>query len=138
MSIKQVIVIRKDLNMRKGKIAAQAAHASMKFVTNRIKACIDSCEGYTYVDNIHFIKNHFSKEQLDWIYGSFVKIVVGCNSQEELRELEDLAKSGGLEVQRIVDNGATEFHGVPTLTCIAIGPNKSEDIDKITGHLELL
>jgi len=38
----------------------------------------------------------------------------------------------------IVDSGLTEFHGVKTKTCLAIGPNKKEDIDKITGSLKLL
>lgn len=37
----------------------------------------------------------------------------------------------------ITDVGRTEFNGVPTITALAIGPNKSEDIDKITGHLKL-
>jgi PTH2 family peptidyl-tRNA hydrolase len=69
---------------------------------------------------------------------SFVKICVGCDSEAELLELHEKAKAAGLPVGLIQDNGTTEFHGVPTYTCLAIGPAKSEEIDKITGHLTLL
>jgi PTH2 family peptidyl-tRNA hydrolase len=44
----------------------------------------------------------------------------------------------GLEVHLITDNGKTEFHGEPTRTCLAIGPDDAEKIDAITGRLQLL
>ena len=46
------------------------------------------------------------------------------------------AKEKKLEVHLVTDAGLTEFNGVPTKTCIAIGPNYSEKIDEVTGHLK--
>jgi peptidyl-tRNA hydrolase, PTH2 family len=41
-------------------------------------------------------------------------------------------------VYLITDAGHTEFKGVPTKTCLAIGPNDVDEIDVVTGHLKLL
>lgn len=125
--VKQVIVVRKDLNMRKGKIAAQVAHASMKFL-------FDNNEAKAY-DEI-FVKLTES-EQL-WASGSFAKIVVGVESEDELRDLILKAQLNNVEVHSIIDSGRTEFHGEPTLTCAAFGPGSSEDLDQITGNLKLI
>jgi PTH2 family peptidyl-tRNA hydrolase len=48
------------------------------------------------------------------------------------------AITAGLQVHLITDSGKTEFHGQPTRTCLAIGPDESSKIDAVTGHLELL
>jgi PTH2 family peptidyl-tRNA hydrolase len=89
-----------------------------------------------YNGNKEFIMT-IDQNMLDWINGEFTKIVLQANSEEELMTMHDTALFAGLPVALIVDNGHTEFHGVKTKTCIAIGPAKSEDIDKITGHLKL-
>ena len=68
---------------------------------------------------------------------SFAKVVVKVNDLAELLQIRDNAKNAGLEVHLIVDSGRTEFHGESTPTCIAIGPDYSDKIDPITGHLEL-
>ena len=131
---KQVIVMRTDLNMRKGKMVAQGAHASMK-------AILDFA---TLVEEEALIKipiNHcFPKTKAirEWLSGKFAKICVGIGSEEELLELFEKAKEADLLCSLITDSGLTEFNGVPTNTCIAIGPAKSEEINKITGHLKLL
>ncbi len=52
--------------------------------------------------------------------------------------IHDQAISAGLQVHLITDSGKTEFHGQPTRTCLAIGPDESSRIDTVTGHLELL
>ena len=128
-NIKMVIVIRKDLNMRRGKSEAMSAHAAMKvFFDRAIK------EGIGEVT--HMIIPLTSEMDL-WSSGIFTKISLSCESEEELVELHNRAKVVGLPCSMIVDNGATEFHGIPTRTCIAIGPAKAEDIDKITGYLTL-
>jgi len=62
---------------------------------------------------------------------------VRVNSEAELNEIEQKARVAGVEVHVIVDNGLTEFSGVPTPTCLALGPDWDECIDAITGHLEL-
>lgn len=122
---KQVIVVRKDLNMRKGKIAAQVAHAAMKFL-------VDDYQGGSS------LKKSLSRAEQAWLEGAFAKVVVGCDSEAELLALVALGKSYGLSVNTIVDAGRTEFHGVPTLTCAAFGPDEEHKINLVTGHLKLL
>lgn len=114
--MKQVIIIRKDLKMRRGKEIAQGSHASMAFLLN----------------------GGFKSDDLtEWLQTGQTKICLQIHSEEELLELDRKAKEVGLNSYVITDAGRTEFGGVPTKTCMAIGPNKSEDIDKITGHLKL-
>jgi PTH2 family peptidyl-tRNA hydrolase len=125
--VKQVIVMRTDLKMRKGKMVAQGAHASMKSV---VKGLIKNQRGwYAFYPN---------KAMEEWISGIFTKICVGVGSEEELLEVYEAAKAADVPVCRIIDNGTTEFHGEPTLTCIAVGPAHAEDVDRVTGHLKLL
>lgn len=114
--MKQVIILRKDLNMRKGKMVAQGAHASMAAV----------------------LKHMNDKRVKEWLAGPFAKIVVSVDSEEELIEIFRKANNDKLITSLITDAGRTEFHGVATKTAVAVGPDKPELIDKITGHLKLL
>ena len=124
---KQVIVIRKDLNMRKGKMVSQGAHASMAAVLSRAKGSRE--ERIIYLEEGSAIN--------DWLNGRFTKICVSVNSEDELLNVYQQAKDKGLICALITDAGLTEFDG-PTITCCAIGPNWSNEIDEITGKLPLL
>lgn len=126
--MKQVIVVRKDLNMRKGKLAAQVAHASMGVLTFFLREHGDGL--------LALIPK--SSPMYAWLKGSFVKVVVACNSEQELFEIQAKCVQSKLLHRLITDAGLTEFHGVPTNTCIAVGPDEDEKIDQITGHLKLL
>jgi PTH2 family peptidyl-tRNA hydrolase len=128
MKSKQVIVIRKDLNMRKGKMVAQGAHASMKAI---LDSMIDVEE-----EKVLYLEPGTPME--DWINGIFTKICVSVDSEEELLELYNNAKIQGYNAALIQDAGLTEFGGVPTYTCCAIGPNWEDEVNAITGHLKLL
>lgn len=121
---KQVIVMRTDLTMRKGKMIAQGAHASMLFL---IQAAFGAKGGLAQWTR-----------QCEWLEGGMTKVCVRVESETELLDIECRAISAGLTVYLVTDSGRTEFNGVPTKTCLAIGPNFSEDIDKITGGLKLL
>lgn len=79
-------------------------------------------------------------EWLTWEEGKpgFTKIVVSCEGEEELKKIEALANEAGIPNAIILDNGLTEFHNIPTYTCIALGPDDAEKIDKITGGYPLL
>jgi PTH2 family peptidyl-tRNA hydrolase len=125
-NVKQVIVMRHDLKMRRGKQIAQGAHASMSFLTRRLQSRSSIC------------MDDFSPNEQIWIMGSFAKVCVRCNSEEELMAIHDKAIVFGLEVHLITDSGRTEFHGQPTRTCLAIRPDEASKIDQVTGHLELL
>jgi len=142
--IKQVIVMRKDLNMRKGKIAAQAAHASMKVLLDKMNILVwgegfEDCANND-IDRILSLDktNESDMEINEWLEGLFTKICVSVDSEEELLELYNKALDANIPCAIIKDSGLTEFNGVPTNTCIAIGPASSEKIDKITGDLKLL
>ncbi len=123
---KQVIVMRKDLGMRKGKMVAQGSHASLGAVLWMQEGMNGSITG------------DLVKARDSWLEGTFTKICVGVNSETELMQVYKAAIQANLPVKLITDAGHTEFHGVPTRTCLAIGPAWSEDIDKITGGLTLL
>ena len=127
---KQIIVVRKDLNMRKGKMVAQGSHASMKAILDLMIKVPTEDERTLYYEDAPALK--------DWIDGIFTKICVSVDSEEELLGIYESAKASGLICSLIQDAGLTEFDGVKTYTCCAIGPNWAEEIDPITSHLKLL
>ncbi len=128
---KQVLVIRKDLKMRKGKIAAQAAHASMKTFLDYGKFLTNDDSDTVFVFSL-------SEDWNDWLMGLFTKICVSVNSEDELLEIYDAAVDEGLPCSLIQDAGLTEFGGVKTYTAVAVGPGKNERVDTITKGLPLL
>lgn len=137
MAVKQIILIRKDLKMRRGKEIAQGAHASMAVLTNNLI-------GYPFkwylfplflVRFIFLFLNHryFRK----WLTGKFTKICLTVESEEELLKYYKLAKEKKILCSLIKDAGLTEFGGVPTYTTVAIGPDVPSKIDPITKNLRL-
>ena len=129
METKQVIVLRKDLNMRKGKMVAQGAHASMKVFFDRMTE-----NNGSYVISAKQVTEAMN----EWMQGSFTKVCVSVNSEQELLDIFNKARSVGIPCSLITDAGKTEFSGVPTKTAVAIGPDEVSKIDKITGDLTLL
>lgn len=128
--------MRKDLNMRKGKMCAQASHASMAFLTKGMYwASVN--DGFEFSTETIYDWREV-KEINHWLNNSFRKICVYVNSEEELRELHQKALDNGLISHMITDNGATEFNGVPTMTCCAIGPHWDFKFEGITDKLPLL
>lgn len=101
--------------MRRGKEIAQGAHASMKAT----------------------LENLDDLRVKEWLSGPFAKICVTVDSEEQLDEIYNRAISAGLIAAMIVDSGRTEFAGIPTKTCIAIGPDSDENLRPITGELKL-
>lgn len=131
MNIKQVVVIRKDLKMRRGKEIAQGAHAAMAFLLHELN--IHEEED----DNAYLIGRFKTDVVREWMYKMQTKVTLQVNSEDELLAVYERAKLAGLTVHLITDAGATEFHGVPTKTCLAIGPDEAERIDAITRNLRL-
>jgi peptidyl-tRNA hydrolase, PTH2 family len=125
--MKQIIVMRTETEpkMRKGKMVAQGAHASMGAVLHGTRW------GYFGI--------FFDRRLRKWFKGRFTKVCVGIGGGDnELMGVYHRAKDAGLICFLVTDAGLTEFGGVPTVTCCAIGPAEDEDLKPITGHLKLL
>jgi PTH2 family peptidyl-tRNA hydrolase len=125
--VKQVLVLRKDLNMSKGKMVVQGAHASIAFLTNKMKDNLSNPEALWWVN--------LSQAEKEWVYGTFFKVCVGVDSEKELLDIGYNAVMLGLSVKYIEE---TTGFDKPTVTCIAIGPDYSSKIDPVTKHLKLL
>jgi PTH2 family peptidyl-tRNA hydrolase len=115
--LKQAIVVRTDIKMGKGKLAAQAAHASL--------AAAEAAQ----------------RKKLRW-YDAWksegqAKIVLKVESEEALNELFQKAKTAGLPASLIQDRGLTQVEP-GTVTCLGIGPGPDSEVDGITGKLRLL
>ena len=119
--IKMVLIVRKDLKMRTGKVGAQCGHAASAFMKKK------------------WLNNEApSADELAWLQADEAKICVYVNTEAELIAIHEAALAQGLASHLITDNGLTEFHGVKTKTCVAIGPANAELINAITGSLPLL
>jgi PTH2 family peptidyl-tRNA hydrolase len=59
------------------------------------------------------------------------------DSEEELLDIAKKAQEKGIMAAVITDAGMTEFHGVPTKTCLALEPLSAEVADELTGGLPL-
>ncbi len=115
-SVKQVIVVRTDLDMGKGKIAAQVGHA-----------CVLGAE-------------HVRKSNPEWFnewWNGQEKVVVKVNSMKELEAVKEHAISLNLPWSEVTDAGHTQI-APGTTTCISLGPAPEDLIDKVTGDLKLL
>ena len=137
MKTKQVIIVRKDLKMRKGKIGAQCAHASVAILTNNLIGYPFKWLLFPYflAKFIFLFLTH--KPLRIWLTGRFTKICLYVESEEELKLYYNKAKEAGLLCSLIQDAGLTEFGGVPTYTTAAIGPDTEEKLNLITGKLPL-
>jgi PTH2 family peptidyl-tRNA hydrolase len=125
---KQVIVIRRDLRMRRGKEIAQGAHAATAWLADLVLQTMRTND----VDHAAL-----SPAERAWLESSFRKVTVKVNSEEELIAVYQKALDAGLVVHLITDRGLTEFGGVPTRTCLAVGPDYDDLIHPVTGDLEL-
>ena len=138
--LKQVICVRADLHLTKGKLAAMAAHAAMTFIVARLKPHDVIGGHYTHLVSL-------TPEQEQWLteldpglekHGqvSFAKIVCQVADETELLSVETKAKEAGLECHRVIDSGYT--HVKPgTFVCIAVGPDWPEKLEPVTGKLKV-
>lgn len=135
--IKQMIIVRKDLNMRKGKMVAQGAHASLAVFFNMIKNPQQGSIIKNGDEEVTYSFKSISKEMDEWIMNKFTKICLSVDSEQELLNIYEEAKAIGLPCSLIQDAGLTEFKE-PTYTTVAIGPAHEDLINPITKNLKLL
>lgn len=112
--MKQAIVVRRDLGMGEGKAAAQAAHASLEAY---LEASMETRD--------------------EWRGSGMKKIVLSVDSETRLLELMEEARQEGLPYALITDAGHTELEP-GTKTALAVGPAREDDVDHVTGDLDLL
>jgi len=114
---KQAIVVRADLKMGKGKIAAQSSHAAVSAAEEA--------------------RNRHEDWWGAWLEEGQKKVVVKVKSEAELLQLQQEAEKMRLPYALIRDRGLTQLPP-DTVTCLGIGPAPSSVIDKLTGKLPLL
>ncbi len=112
--MKQVILVRKDIKIPKGKLAVQCAHASVEAVQKSAKSDLKK-----------------------WKSEGSKKVVLKVKNLDELNQYDKKAQKIGLKTALIIDAGKTVFKEA-TITCLAIGPDEDPKIDKITGKLKIL
>lgn len=112
--MKQAIVVRRDLDMGTGKLAAQVAHASLK--------------AYEHTTD---------DARRTWRNGGQKKVVLRADDERTLHELKEVAAAEGLPTGLVRDAGKTQLEP-GTVTALAIGPGADDRVDRVTGELSLL
>ena len=115
MAVKLAVVVRADLDMGRGKIAAQVAHAAVAAV----------------------LANLGTDDLAGWLREGQPKVVLKVTSAGELEDVINQARVAGLPIELVNDAGRTQV-APGTLTCCAVGPAESQQIDAITAGLPLL
>ncbi|KAJ2743818.1 hypothetical protein GGI20_003462 [Coemansia sp. BCRC 34301] len=113
---KLVLIIRTDLGMSKGKIAAQCAHATL------------GCYKRALTQAPSMVRA--------WEHTGQAKVTLKCASEEELVELQKRAQAAGLVAQSICDAGRTQI-AAGSRTVLGIGPGPVSAIDRVSSHLKL-
>ncbi len=114
MEYKQVILVREDLKLDKGKMAAQVAHASVEAALRSDKEIVKK-----------------------WRLLGMKKVVLKVKNKEELFKYNQIAKDNKLKTAVITDAGKTRIKP-GTITCLAIGPDEEEKIDNVTRNLKMM
>lgn len=126
--IKQVLVVRRDLKVRRGKEISQGGHAALAWLATLVTKAIQP-DGTATIQ--------LDPVAIEWLTSSYRKATVHVPDLAALLALHEAALARGLRSFVIRDAGLTEFHDVETVTMIAIGPARDEDVDALTGNLPL-
>lgn len=118
---KMILILRKDLQMNKGKYVAQGSHAALGVVLDIQKS--DNTAHHEILST--------------WMREDYAKICVYVKSEQELHALYDQAVAAGIAAKLTTDNGYTQFHGQKTDTCVAL-LGTCDALDPLTKHLPLL
>jgi len=114
MPYKQVILVREDLKLPKGKLAAQCSHASVDTILKSDKKIVEL-----------------------WKKEGGKKVILKVKDEKELFHYKQLAEDTGLKTALVTDAGRTVLEP-GTITCLGIGPDLEEKIDKVSGKLRMV
>jgi len=114
MPYKQVILVREDLKLPKGKLSSQVAHASVDSALKSDKKIIEL-----------------------WKKEGGKKVILKVKDEKELFKYKQMAEDLGLKTALIQDAGHTVLEP-GTITCLGIGPDLDEKIDKVSGKLKMM
>lgn len=123
---KMVIVVRKDLNMRKGKFASQVANATLQFLVHNNES--------ERTDEMHVKLAH---EEVAWLTGGMSRIIATVDSENALQDLTLKAEVHGIPAYAVYDSRVTS-EKERVLTCVAFGPADGEDIAIIMSKLKIV
>ncbi len=114
--VKMVIAVRRDIDLGKGKMAAQVGHAAVTLALNSMKK--------------------HKKLYREWIDQGQKKVVVRVNGLPDMYRIKQALEDAGIQTCLITDAGLTQ---IPpgTVTCLGAGPAESDQLDQITGELSL-
>ena len=112
--MKQTIVVRTDLGMGQGKLAAQVAHAALSAATE--------------ADD---------RTERSWRGSGQRKVVLAGSDEEAIHDVAERARIAGLPYAVIRDAGRTQLEP-GTVTAVAVGPGEEDAVDRITGEFDLL
>lgn len=121
---KQVLIVRRDLKMRRGKEVSQGGHGASMFMALLLREMLDG-----NFDNFYAL----SEAKKLWIKEKFTKITLAAPDEQTILDVQKAAQEAGIDTYLVTDSGFTEFHGVPTNTVLSLGPDFVEKIDAITG-----
>ena len=137
---KMMIVVRRDLKMRKGKIAAQAGHACVEAILLALakegrldEVRVAPSDNWIYLDE----GDRAPTPLADWFDAGVAKVCVYVDGEEALLDIAKQGREQGFTCALVRDAGLTEFGGEPTYTCLAFEPLRADQIDPITGELPL-
>lgn len=125
--LKQVILVRQDLKMKKSQVASLVAKASTEFFLVND----ESERGDT-------LSVRLTPEETDWINSGSIRVVLGVGSETTLKSLTFKAELAGLQCYPVEGKMFDSEGGGTETLCVAIGPDESRKIDEITRNLKLL
>lgn len=131
MSTKQVIIVRRDIRMRRAEMVATAAKASVSFL-------VDNNESEHHDE----LQLKLTPDESAWLFGNSKRVILGVQSESALRSIMLQAELDGLTVcpqyrGMRLDESKSDYC-YEQLVCVAIGPHDEEAIDAITSNLKLI
>lgn len=133
--MKMMMILRKDLGMRKGKMVAQGGHGVVHLMLGDL---LWEAHLYGTPDKDYTTSITIPKELVQWVLQGQRKICVGAKDEDHIYQLHQQALVAGIKSVIITDSGLTEFAGKPTVTCCIMGPAPESVFASITEGLPLL